>query len=64
MPRNEKPDSRRVPRDKSTGTRRERLSARETFRLIMSTYRTSLPFLLIFIAGLVLATWLLTELVF
>lgn len=44
--------------------RRDRLSPGEVWRLIAATYRTSLPYLLVFLAGLLLATWLFTELVF
>lgn len=45
-------------------SRQHQFSAREIFRLILATYRASLPYLLIFVAGLLLATWLITELVF
>ncbi|MEX2542598.1 MAG: hypothetical protein WD314_12350 [Trueperaceae bacterium] len=44
--------------------RRNAMTPGQVFRLIVATYRTSLPYLLILIAGLLLATWLLTELVF
>jgi hypothetical protein len=50
--------------DDSRKPRRNALSPREVWRLIAATYRTSFPYLLVFIAGLLLATWLITELVF
>ncbi|MEX2536759.1 MAG: hypothetical protein WD273_14275 [Trueperaceae bacterium] len=45
-------------------SRPSRPGPREMWRLILATYRTSLPYLLIFLAGLLLATWVITELVF
>lgn len=54
---------RREP-ERRLGARRRAFSPREILRLILASYRESLPYLLIFIAGLLLATWLLTELVF
>jgi hypothetical protein len=44
--------------------RRHTLSPRDVWRLILASYRGTLPYLLIFIAGLLLATWILTELAF
>ncbi|HEX7003406.1 MAG TPA: hypothetical protein VF168_04385 [Trueperaceae bacterium] len=46
------------------GRRRERMTPGEVWKLIMGTYKVSLPYLLVFIAGILLATWILTELVF
>lgn len=54
---------RREP-ERQSDPRRHRFSPREILRLILASYRESLPYLLILIAGLLLATWLLTELVF
>lgn len=51
-------------REASRDSRQHRFTPREILRLILATYRASLSYLLIFIAGLLLATWLLTELVF
>lgn len=41
-----------------------KLSRKDVLRLILAAYRVSLPYLLIVIAGLLVATWVLTELVF
>lgn len=63
-----KPDTderrRRESPKERTEPRRDPLRPREVWRLIAATYRTSLPYLLVFLAGLLLATWLFTELVF
>jgi hypothetical protein len=40
------------------------LTRREILSLILATYRTSFPYLLIFMIGLLIATWLFTEVVF
>jgi hypothetical protein len=40
------------------------LGNRDIWQLILATYRTSLPYLLIFLAGMLLATWFFTEVVF
>lgn len=45
-------------------TEKKPLTRREIFALILATYRTSFPYLLIFIVGLLVATWVLTEVVF
>lgn len=42
----------------------EPLTRREIWSLILATYRTSFPYLLIFILGMLFATWLFTEVVF
>ena len=40
------------------------LGNRDIWALIMATYRSSFPYLLIFVAGMLFATWLLTEVIF
>ena len=52
------------PAGKGAGRRRERLTPGEVWKLIIGTYKVSLPYLLVFVAGILLATWILTELVF
>lgn len=42
----------------------EPLTRREIWSLILATYQTSFPYLLIFIAGMLFATWFFTEVVF
>lgn len=39
-------------------------SRREIWALISAAYRTSLPYVLLFVAALILATWLFTEVLF
>jgi|GEM_PF-5517296 len=43
---------------------RRSFSSKEIWGLILATYRASFPYLLIFLALLLLATWFLTEIVF
>lgn len=43
---------------------RPELSRRDVWRLIFATYRASLPYFLITLASLILATWLLTRVLF
>lgn len=43
---------------------RPRLSGREVLNLIFRTYAVSLPYVLIFIAVMLIATWLVTEVLF
>ena len=40
------------------------LTGREVLSLILATYRTSFPYLLIFVIGLLVATGLFTEVIF
>ncbi len=40
--------------------RKRILTRREILALILATYRTSFPYLLIFVIGLLVATWLFT----
>ncbi len=40
------------------------LNRKEIWRLIFATYRASFPYLLIFLLGLLVTTWVLTALVF
>ena len=42
----------------------ELFTRQEIQNLILATYRMSFPYLLIFILGLLLATWVLTEIIF
>ena len=50
-------------RDRSS-RRRVPMTPGEVWKLVMGTYRVSLPYLLVFVGGILLATWILTELVF
>ena len=43
---------------------RPKLTKRDTWRLVFATYRVSLPYLLIFVLGLLAATWLFTNVLF
>lgn len=52
------------PKGSPSGPRREPLNPGEIWKLILGTYKVSLPYLLVFLAGLLLATWILTELFF
>jgi hypothetical protein len=64
MGRGDDERDRRASEDEPRKPRGKALSPREIWRLIAATYRTSFPYLLVFVAGLLLATWLITELVF
>ena len=41
-----------------------RLGRRDVWRLIWSTYAATFPIFLVFLLGLALATWIVTELIF
>jgi hypothetical protein len=43
---------------------RPKLTNRDTWRLIFATYRESFPYLLVFILGMLAATWLVTVVLF
>lgn len=43
---------------------RPRLSFGDVVRLVLRTYRATLPLFLVFLAGLVLATWIVTTVLF
>ncbi len=43
---------------------RRQLSKLDTLRLILRTYAVSLPYILLFIAGMLIATWFVTEILF
>ncbi|UCH25050.1 MAG: hypothetical protein JSV66_14070 [Trueperaceae bacterium] len=43
---------------------RQPFSRREILALIFATYRASLPYVLFFIIGLLVATWLVTTILF
>jgi hypothetical protein len=43
---------------------RPKLTTRDTWRLILATYRVSFPYLLIFVLGMLIATWLVTTVLF
>lgn len=43
---------------------RPKLTQRDTWRLIFATYRVSFPYLLIFVLGMLAATWLVTTVLF
>jgi hypothetical protein len=40
---------------------RPSISRRETWRLVWATYKASFPYLLVFIIGMLAATWLVTS---
>jgi hypothetical protein len=50
---------RRAPAD-----RRPKLTRRDAWHLVWSTYRASFPYLLLFIVGMLVATWLVTTVLF
>ena len=43
---------------------RPKLTNSDTWRLIFATYRESFPYLLVFILGMLAATWLVTVVLF
>lgn len=43
---------------------RTKLGNRDILRLIWATYATTFPLLLVFLLGMALATWIVTELIF
>ncbi len=43
---------------------RRKLTRGEVFRLILRTYGVSFPYIVLFIAGMLVATWFVTEVVF
>ena len=43
---------------------RPQLGRRDIWRLIWATYATTFPLLLVFLLGMALATWIVTELIF
>ena len=43
---------------------RPKLTARDTWRLVFATYRVSFPYLLVFVLGMLIATWLVTTVLF
>ena len=43
---------------------RPKLTNFDTWRLIFATYRESFPYLLVFILGMLVATWLVTVVLF
>ena len=43
---------------------RPKLTKGDTWRLIFATYRESFPYLLVFILGMLAATWLVTVVLF
>jgi hypothetical protein len=43
---------------------RPKLTAWDTWRLVFATYRESFPYLLVFILGMLAATWLVTVVLF
>lgn len=48
----------------SGGGERPKLTPFEIFRLILRTYAASLPYIVIFVAVMLVATWVFTTLVF
>lgn len=57
-------DDERQERDDRYEGGRPKLTSRDTWRLIFATYRVSLPYLLIFVLGMLAATWLVTTVLF
>jgi hypothetical protein len=60
-----------VERDEASGERddryegdRPKLTRRDTWRLIFATYRVSFPYLFVFVLGMLIATWLVTTVLF
>lgn len=51
-------------RAKAGPSGRPKLSPFEIFKLIMRTYGATLPFIIIFVAVMLVATWVVTTLVF
>jgi hypothetical protein len=43
---------------------RPKLRTRDSWRLVFATYRVSLPYLLVFVLGMLVATWLVTTVLF
>jgi len=54
----------RAQRDGSPRKGRPDLSRRDVARLILASYRATLPVFLVVVLGLVLATWLFTTILF
>jgi hypothetical protein len=50
--------------EREDGKRRPALSRRDTWRLVLATYFTSLPYLLIFVIAMLAATWFVTTVLF
>jgi hypothetical protein len=48
----------------SPNEERPRLSRRDVWRLIFATYRATLPLFLVVLLALILATWIVTTLLF
>lgn len=57
-------DDERQARDDRYEGGRPTLTSRDTWRLIFATYRVSFPYLLIFVLGMLAATWLVTTVFF
>ena len=58
------PDEAQGGRDDAYAGDRPKLTTRDTWRLVAATYRTSLPYLLVFVVGMLVATWLVTTVLF
>jgi hypothetical protein len=58
--RRERPGEQAGPPDPE----RPHLSRRDVWRLILATYRATLPLFLVVLLGLILATWIVTTLLF
>jgi len=50
--------------DDEMASGRPKLTNRDTWRLILATYRVSFPYLLVFVLGMLIATWLVTTVLF
>jgi hypothetical protein len=43
---------------------RPKLTRRDTWHLVFSTYKASFPYILIFVVGMLVATWFVTTVLF
>lgn len=56
--------AREKERKRKVTPERPKLTAREILELILRTYGASLPYILIFVAVMLVATWVVTTLIF
>lgn len=54
----------RDDRDDSPAGDRPRITRGDTWRLVWATYLTSLPYVLVFVIGMLAATWFITTVLF
>ncbi len=58
------PDQRDRHDDDTYEGGRPKIGRRDTWRLVFATYRVSFPYLLVFVLGMLAATWLVTTVFF